>query len=105
MPRSTVRRLLRSIPHTSQNLVVRVLLADDIQGHQGVHPKVPKMPAARWHYSSQCNAPPLQPTSGDLRCLGHWLHGTIPKVSWQRIHPYLHGLCVKMGGSSTIEMS
>ena len=47
---------------------MRVLLANDVRRHQGVHLKVLKMPAARWHYSSQCKAPPynLQVESFDV---------------------------------------
>ena len=99
---STVQRTLLSISRTSQNLAVWILLADDVRRHQGVHPKVSKMLATRWHYSSQYNAPPLQPTSGDLQCLGHWLHGAIPKVPWQQVHPHHRWLHIKMGESFTL---
>jgi len=66
MPCSSVWRPLWSIPHSSQNLAVRILLANDVQRHQRVHTKVSKMTAARWHHLSQCNAPTLQPSSRNI---------------------------------------
>ena len=48
----------------------------------------------------QC--PTEQPPSRIIWRLGHWLHGTIPKVLWQRIHPGGSRLCVKMGRSNAL---
>jgi hypothetical protein len=57
MPCSTVLRPLWSTPHTSQNLVVQVLLVDDVRGHQGIHPKVSEVLVPRKHQLLQRDAP------------------------------------------------
>ena len=64
----------------------------------GVFPTVPD----RFHPYSQCNAPHIQSPSWTVRCLGYWLHGTIPKVPWLWVHPGCCGLCLQMGGSVTL---
>jgi hypothetical protein len=102
MPCSTIWRLLRSIPHTSQNLAMWVLLADDVQGHQGIHPKVSEVSIPRNHQLSQCNTATLKPLNRNIWCVGYWLHGTVSKVPRLRVHPHHCWLRVKMGGSTTV---
>ena len=60
------------------------------------------MPVARWHHVSQCNAPQVQPLNRNIWCVGHWLHGAIPKVSRLWVYPHHYWLCIKMGGSATL---
>jgi hypothetical protein len=79
MPCSSIQRPLWSIPHSNQILVVRILLANDVRRHQRIHLKVLEMSVARRHHVSQCNAPQLQPSNRNIWCVGHWLHGAIPK--------------------------
>ena len=43
-----------------------ILLANDVRGHRGVHPKVSEVPIPRKHQCSQCNAPTLQPSSRNI---------------------------------------
>jgi hypothetical protein len=66
VPCSPIWRPLWSIPYSSQNLVVRILLANDVRRHQGIHPKVLEMSTAKWHHIAQCNAPQLQPLDRDI---------------------------------------
>jgi hypothetical protein len=102
MPCSTVRRPLWIILHTSQNLAVWVLLANNVRGHQRIHPKVSEVLVPRKHQLSQCDAPTLQPSNRNIWCVEHWLHGAISKVPRLRVHPCCFWLRVKMGGSTTV---
>jgi hypothetical protein len=98
---STIRRPLWSIPHTSQNLAVRGLLADDVLRPQGVHLKVLEVPIPRKHQLSQCDVPTLQLSNRNIWYVGHWLYGAISKVPRLWVHPHRYWLRVKMGGSTT----
>ena len=102
VPCSPIWRPLWSIPHTRQNLAMRILLANNVWRHQRIHLKVSKMLAVRWHHLSQCNAPPLQSSNRNIWCVGHWLHGTVSKVPRLWVHPRCCWLHIKMGGSTTL---
>ena len=88
------------IPYSGQDMAKWILLANHVRGHQRLHPKMPKMPAPWRNHRKRCNAPTEQPLGRIIWRLGHWLHGTIPKVLWHRIHPGGSWLCVQMGRSS-----
>ena len=102
MPCSSVRRPLWSILHTSQNLAMRILLANNVWRHQRIHSKVSKVPISWKHQLSQCNAPALQPSNRNIWCVGYWLHGAIPKALKLRVYLHCCWLCIKMGGSTTL---
>jgi hypothetical protein len=59
-PLITIQRPLWSVPHTSQNLAVWILLANDVWGHQRIRSEVLEMSISRRHNSMQCDAPTLQ---------------------------------------------
>ena len=65
--------------------------------------EVSKMPDVGWHNISQRNSPHVQSPSWIIRRLGHWLHGTIPKVLGLRVHTGGSRVRIQVGGSITMQ--